>query len=120
MNNNTTTNEAPLNADWNVNNNMGTNENMGMGMNQNQMAMNMNMMGVDLNMMVQPNQFQPTWTVSNGVTHLNITAIGQKVEPGNSCCALLTCLFGICLIFPLFFTCCMWWKKIVYPKYEAA
>ena len=41
------------------------------------MAMGMNF---DVNMMVQPNQFQPTWTVSNGVTHLNLTTVGQKTQ----------------------------------------
>ena len=48
------------------------NMNAGMGM-----AMGMNF---DINMMVQPSQFQPTWTVSNGVTHLNITTVGQKTQ----------------------------------------
>ena len=79
------------------------------------MAMGMNF---DVNMMVQPNQFQPTWTVSNGVTHLNLTTVGQKTQQRNACVQFLTCFFGIFFIFPLFFTCCMWWKKIVYPKYE--
>ena len=88
------------------NNNIGMNVGMAMGMNY------------DLTMMVQPNQFQPNWTSSNGVTHLNLTAIGSKTQQSNFCVQFLTCFFGICFIFPLFFTCCMWWKKIAYPKYE--
>jgi hypothetical protein len=30
---------------------------------------------------------------------------------------ILTILFA-CLIFPIFFMCCDWWKKIVSPFYE--
>ena len=75
-------------------------------------------MGMDMGMFTQPAQFQPTWTVSNGVTHLNVTTVGQKTEQRNDCIRIVTMLLGMCLIFPLCFTCCMWWKKLVYPKYE--
>lgn len=27
-------------------------------------------------------------------------------------------MFGALLLFPLFFMCCQWWKKLVYPRYE--
>ena len=47
-----------------------------------------------------------------------MTTVGQKTEQRNDCIRITTVLLGMCLIFPLFFTCCMWWKKLVYPKYE--
>lgn len=31
-------------------------------------------------MMPQMFTFQPTWTVNNGVTHLNITTVGPKTK----------------------------------------
>ena len=85
---------------------------MGMGMPS---AMGMNMGGM---MMPQLFTFQPTWTSTNGVTHLNVTTVGAKTEQRAIGIQMLTILLGACLIFPLFFTCCMWWKKLVYPKYE--
>ena len=48
---------------------------------------------------------------------VDITVVGNTAETGNSACYCLTCLF-VCLIFPIFFMCCDWWKRIVYPKYE--
>ena len=95
-------------ANANVNMNM----NMGMGMG---MGMNMNMgMGGE-----QPHYFtfQPNWNASSGVTHLNVTTVGQKTEQRNIAFQVLTMCLGMCFIFPLFFTCCMWWKKAVYPKW---
>ena len=92
------------NANVNMNMNMG----MGMGMN-----MNMGMGGE------QPHYFtfQPNWNASSGVTHLNVTTVGQKTEQRNIAFQVLTMCLGMCFIFPLFFTCCMWWKKAVYPKW---
>ena len=70
--------------------------------------------------MPAPAYLQNQWTVSNGVTQLNITAVGTKTQERNTLCQCLTMMCGVFLIFPLFFTCCMWWKKLVYPKYEVA
>ena len=119
-----------MDPDPNMNNNMNNmnaDPNMNMNNNMNNMGMNnmnnmMGAMGMDFNygLLIQPTQFQPTWTVSNGVTHLNMTAVGQKVQERNSLCQILTMCLGVCFIFPLFFTCCMWWKNIVYPKYEVS
>ena len=37
-------------------------------------------MGMNMGPMMMPQifTFQPTWTTSNGVTHLNITTVGTK------------------------------------------
>lgn len=53
-------------------------------------------------------------------TEASITVVGVKTSPGSRCCALMTALLGACLIFPLFFMCCIWWKKIVHPLYSLA
>lgn len=44
--------------------------------------------------------------------------IGNKTHEENTNCQMLTCVCGMCLIFPLCFTCCEWWKKICHPQYE--
>lgn len=44
--------------------------------------------------------------------------VGNKTNQANDCCYILTILFAICLIFPFFFMCCDWWKKMVYQLYE--
>jgi hypothetical protein len=33
-------------------------------------------------------------------------------------CILCTTIWGSILIFPLFFMCCDWWKRIAYPSYN--
>jgi hypothetical protein len=48
----------------------------------------------------------------------NLTIVGNKTGMTNSCCYCLTMIFAAFLIFPFCFMCCMWWKKLVYPKYE--
>lgn len=50
----------------------------------------------------------------------SITLVGNKTKPSNICCFSVTMIFADFFIFPLFFTCCMWWKKIVYPTYEVS
>jgi hypothetical protein len=57
--------------------------------------------------------------MNNGIpiSMANITIVGNKVKSGSSLCFCLTSLFS-CLIFPIFFMCCLWWKKIVFPAYE--
>ena len=74
-NNNNYTGDANTNMNQMYGNNMNPDPN-NVGMNVG-MAMGMN---YDLTMMVQPNQFQPNWTTSNGVTHLNLTAVGSKTQ----------------------------------------
>lgn len=44
--------------------------------------------------------------------------VGNKTSSTNYCCYGATILSGAFCILPLLFTCCMWWKKIVLPKYE--
>lgn len=51
------------------------------------------------------------------VQQANITLVGNKTKSSNICCFMMTFMF-FCLIFPLFFMCCEWWKKIVSPIYE--
>ena len=57
--------------------------------------------------------------VQNGsnITSLDLTIVGTKVDAGSGACVCLTMVFA-CLIFPLFFMCCGWWKRIAHPKYE--
>ncbi len=62
---------------------------------------------------VDLNQGQPVQ-----LNEASIYIIGNKTHEENSGCYTVTCLLGFCLIFPFFFMCCDWWKKIVYPQYE--
>lgn len=55
---------------------------------------------------------------SQPIAEANITVVGNKTENGNQCCLISTIFLGGCLIFPLFFMCCSWWKKIVSCKYD--
>lgn len=71
---------------------------------QNPMQQNM------MNMMA-PNASAP-------IQQANITLAGTKTKTGNVCCLVTTFFLGGCLIIPLTFMCCMWWKKIVNPFYE--
>jgi hypothetical protein len=59
-------------------------------------------------------------TGGTGISQANLTIVGTKMKGGNTCCFLLTILLGSFCIIPLFFLCCMWWKKIVYPEYTLA
>ena len=52
------------------------------------------------------------------VTQADITVAGTQTSKGSDCCWLVTMLLGVFLILPLFILCCMWFKKIYYPKYE--
>ena len=51
------------------------------------------------------------------ITTLDLTVVGNTAETGNSACYCLTVIF-FCLIFPICFMYCDWWKKITYSKYE--
>jgi hypothetical protein len=60
----------------------------------------------------------PQMPNSQVVTQANITVVGTKTSTGSDMCFCVTILLASFIIFPLFFMCCMWWKKIVFPKYE--
>lgn len=51
------------------------------------------------------------------ITQLNLLIVGGKTKTSNQCCYTMTVMAGSCLIIPLFFMCCGWWKRIVYPAY---
>lgn len=51
------------------------------------------------------------------IQQANITLVGNKTKSSNICCCFMT-LMCVCLIFPIFFMCCEWWKKMVCPLYE--
>ena len=53
-----------------------------------------------------------------GFNQLNVITVGDK-DPGSGLCYCLTLSF-MALIFPSFFMCCNWWKRIVYPKYRVS
>ena len=61
-------------------------------------------------------QIQKQQQNNTGVSQLNVISVGEK-NSGSPVCSCLTILF-LCLIFPIFFVCCNWWKKIVFPKYN--
>lgn len=64
---------------------------------------------------------QPTVTavtMQNYFPKVDITAVGNKTSDYNFLCHCITIGIASILIFPMCFMCCMWWKKIVYPKYE--
>lgn len=49
---------------------------------------------------------------------VDITVVGNKTSSYNSVCYFLTICLASIIIIPLCFMCCMWYKKIIYPKYE--
>ena len=48
----------------------------------------------------------------------NITLIGTQVQGMGTCCFVCTIIWGSILIIPLFFMCCDWWQRMVYPAYD--
>lgn len=44
---------------------------------------------------------------------LRINITGTMVKTNNMCCFWNTIIFGSIFLFPLFFICCDWWKRIV-------
>ena len=83
--------QQPQYPNMNTGNQMNANPNGGMGIGMTPAAnanVNMNMgMGMNMNMNMgmggeQPHYFtfQPNWNASSGVTHLNVTTVGQKTE----------------------------------------
>lgn len=69
-------------------------------------------------MMAPPVMMVPVVDQTNVVNEVYITAVGNKTVASDSCCFLLTIIFGMFLIFPIFFMCCGWWKKMIFPKYD--
>lgn len=67
-------------------------------------------------LMMQPMQMSPVPNPT--VNQLNITVVGAKTNTFGTCCYTMTVVSGSFCILPLFFMCCPWWKKIVYPQYE--
>lgn len=68
-------------------------------------------MTVEMSSMTMP--MMPTQPISQA----NITIAGSQTSFGSDCCFILTIILGSFIIFPLCFMCCMWWRKIVYPRY---
>ena len=44
--------------------------------------------------------------------------VGELVDDYNFCCVFWTFMFA-CLIFPIFFICCSWWRRIAHATYVA-
>jgi hypothetical protein len=65
--------------------------------------------------MVQP---PPVVVQQPYVTEANITVVGSKTAPGNACIFTLVVILASFLIFPMFFFCCMCFKKMTYPRYD--
>ena len=64
-----------------------------------------------------PTQAQNMAQNGTPINHLQLIIIGTKVEEGNTACTIVTIVFAF-LLFPIFFFCCNWWKKITNPKWE--
>lgn len=47
---------------------------------------------------------------------MNVT--GSQIKEGNRCCVLWTIIMGSIFLFPLFFICCDWWKKMTNKLYH--
>lgn len=48
---------------------------------------------------------------------LRINITGTMIKTNNMCCFWQTIIWGSIFLFPLFFICCDWWKKIVNKIY---
>lgn len=49
---------------------------------------------------------------------LRINITGTMIKTNNICCFWNTVIWGSIFLFPLFFICCDWWKKIVNKLYS--
>lgn len=52
------------------------------------------------------------------VRDASININGNQLTGYGLCCLVVTLIFGCILIFPLFFLCCDWWRKKVYPTFS--
>lgn len=84
--------------------------------------MNPNMMAQPQMMMPQPMMMAPppAMVIPTTFSSVNVGVIGNKINSYNTLCYILTVFFAACLIFPLCFMYCMWWKNLVYPRYEVS
>ncbi len=84
--------------------------------------MNPNMMAQPQMMMPQPMMMAPppAMVIPTTFSSVNVGVIGNKINSYNTLCYILTIFFAACLIFPLCFMYCMWWKNLVYPRYEVS
>jgi len=48
---------------------------------------------------------------------INITVKGMQINQPNVCCCVFTAMFA-CLIFPILFVYCDWYRRITEPIYE--
>jgi len=52
------------------------------------------------------------------IQNAQIVITGNQIHEMNTSCMLATIIIGSFIFIPLFFMCCGWWKKIVYPAFE--
>ena len=52
------------------------------------------------------------------VRDASININGNQLTGFGLCCLIVTIVFGCILIFPLFFMCCDWWRRKVYPTFS--
>lgn len=51
------------------------------------------------------------------IQQIQLTLIGSKTKPTNTCCFFSTLLMGAFCILPMICLCVPWWKKLVSPVY---
>ena len=54
----------------------------------------------------------------NRLIDVNLTVTGLQIKQVNCMCYFCTIFWGSIIILPLFFICCDWWQKCVYPAYD--
>jgi hypothetical protein len=52
------------------------------------------------------------------IFNAQIIITGNQIHELNQSCLIATIVGGSFIIIPIFFMCCGWWKKIVYPAFE--
>ena len=52
------------------------------------------------------------------ITDANITVTGTRIKEASMGCYLATIICASIVLFPLFFMCCGWWKRIVSEAYS--
>ena len=69
-----------------------------------------------------PNFYQGQINLNAGqpipIHTVQLFIVGNQTSEGNKFIACATVCLGMCLIFPYFFTCCSWYKKLTEPLYE--
>lgn len=54
----------------------------------------------------------------NQIVDANLTITGMEIKPYSCWGYICTIIWGSILIFPIFFICCAWWQRCVYPAYD--